>query len=257
MTNSIMPPMKRNLFLSVLFVLMFAPAHAQQVNILSYNVHNCIGMDKEYNYRRIANVISQTSPDIVALQELDSVTVRNKGIHALGELEKLTGMHGTYAAAIPLQGGSYGIGILSREIPIKYKIIPMPGREEKRTLIIAEFKDYVFCATHQSLTPEDQLLAVPLIEKALQNVDKPIFMAGDMNSAPASAPQLELAKHFATLNDTTSYTFPADRPNRCIDYIYGYSKNGYRFDVQYRKVIEDTISSDHRPVQVIVQVKGK
>jgi endonuclease/exonuclease/phosphatase family metal-dependent hydrolase len=86
--------MKRNLFLSVLFVLMFAPAHAQQVNILSYNVHNCIGMDKEYNYRRIANVISQTSPDIVALQELDSVTVRNKGIHALGELEKLTGMHG-------------------------------------------------------------------------------------------------------------------------------------------------------------------
>ena len=28
------------------------------------------------------------SPDIVALQELDSVTVRNKGIHALGELEK-------------------------------------------------------------------------------------------------------------------------------------------------------------------------
>ena len=91
--------MKRNLFLSVLFVLMFAPAHAQQVNILSYNVHNCIGMDKEYNYRRIANVISQTSPDIVALQELDSVTVRNKGIHALGELEKLTGMHGTYAAA--------------------------------------------------------------------------------------------------------------------------------------------------------------
>ena len=203
--------MKRNLFLSVLFVLMFAPAHAQQVNILSYNVHNCIGMDKEYNYRRIANVISQTSPDIVALQELDSVTVRNKGIHALGELEKLTGMHGTYA----------------------------------------------FCATHQSLTPEDQLLAVPLIEKALQNVDKPIFMAGDMNSAPASVPQLELAKHFATLNDTTSYTFPADRPNRCIDYIYGYSKNGYRFDVQYRKVIEDTISSDHRPVQVIVQVKGK
>ncbi len=55
-----------------------------------------------FNYRRIANVISQTSPDMT-LQELDSVTVRNKGIHALGELEKPTGMHGTYAAAIPFQ----------------------------------------------------------------------------------------------------------------------------------------------------------
>lgn len=89
-----MPPMKLNLFLSALFVLIFAPAHAQQVNILSYNVHNCIGMDKVCNYQRIAKVISQTSPDIVALQELDSVTVRNKGVYALGELEKLTGMHG-------------------------------------------------------------------------------------------------------------------------------------------------------------------
>ena len=96
--------MKLNLFLSALFVLIFAPAHAQQVNILSYNVHNCIGMDKVCNYQRIAKVISQTSPDIVALQELDSVTVRNKGVYALGELEKLTGMHGTYAAAIPFQG---------------------------------------------------------------------------------------------------------------------------------------------------------
>ena len=154
MTNSIIAANETKFISISTFCTDVRTCHAQQVNILSYNVHNCIGMDKEYNYRRIANVISQTSPDIVALQELDSVTVRNKGIHALGELEKLTGMHGTYAAAIPFQGGSYGIGILSREIPIKYKIIPMPGREEKRTLIIAEFKDYVFCATHQSLTPE-------------------------------------------------------------------------------------------------------
>lgn len=82
MTNSIIAANETKFISISTFVLMFAPAHAQQVNILSYNVHNCIGMDKEYNYRRIANVISQTSPDIVALQELDSVTVRNKGIHA-------------------------------------------------------------------------------------------------------------------------------------------------------------------------------
>ena len=86
----------------------------------------------------------------------------------------------------------------------------MPGREEKRTLIIAEFKDYVFCATHQSLTPEDQLLAVPLIEKALQNVDKPIFMAGDMNSAPASVPQLELAPSMTQPLILSRQTVPTD-----------------------------------------------
>lgn len=250
--------MKRNLFLSALFTMLaFTPTLAQRVNILSYNVHNCIGMDKQYDYQRIANVINQTAPDIVALQELDSATTRNKGVYALGELERLTGMHGTYAPAIPYQGGRYGIGILSKKAPLTYKTIPMPGREEERVFLIAEYKDYVFCATHQSLTPEDQLLAIPLIEKALQGIRKPIFMAGDMNSSPESVPQQQLAAHFTTLSDTASYTFPADIPDRCIDYIYGYSKNGYRFDVQHRKVVEDTIASDHRPVQVVVRIKRK
>lgn len=251
--------MKRNLLLLAVCLLIFTPAFAQntEVNILSYNVHNCIGMDKKQDYQRIADVILKALPDVVALQELDSVTVRNKGVYALGELEKLTGMHGIYASAITFQGGSYGIGILSKEAPIGYEVIPMPGREEKRTLIIAEYKDYIFCATHQSLTPEDQIASVPLILKAVAGIDKPVFMAGDMNSAPASKPQRMLAKQFTTLNDTSAYTFPADKPNRCIDYIYAYSKNGYQFDVQQQKVIDEAVASDHRPVQVVVQIKGK
>lgn len=251
--------MKHHLSLLSLLLIMFIPASAQKagVNILSYNVHNCIGMDKEQDYQRIANVIQQADPDIVALQELDSVTERNKGIYALGELKKLTGMHGVYASAIPFQGGSYGIGILSKEAPIKHEVISMPGREEKRTLIIAEFKDYVFCATHQSLTAEDQLLSIPLIQEALKGIHKPIFLAGDMNSKPQSKPQEMLAGQFVTLNDTAVHTFPADVPNRCIDYIYAYSQNGYQFDVQQQKVIEEAVASDHRPVQVVVQIKGK
>lgn len=251
--------MKRNLLLLAVCLLIFTPAFAQntEVNILSYNVHNCIGMDKKQDYQRIADVILKALPDVVALQELDSMTVRNKGVYALGELGKLTGMHGIYASAIPFQGGSYGIGILSKEAPIGYEVIPMPGREEKRTLIIAEYKDYVFCATHQSLTKKDQIASVPLILKAVAGIDKPVFMAGDMNSAPASKPQRMLAKQFITLNNTSAYTFPADKPNRCIDYIYAYSKNGYQFDVQQQKVIDEAVSSDHRPVQVVVQIKGK
>ena len=100
-------------------------------------------------------------------------------------------MHGTYAAAIPFQGGSYGIGILQRDTH-KYKIIPMPGREENVPSLLQNLKIMYFVPTPvpHSRRPA---LAVPLIEKALQNVDKPIFMAGDMNSAPASVPQLELA----------------------------------------------------------------
>lgn len=234
-----------------------ATAQESNVNILSYNVRNCIGMDGKRDYQRTANVILQASPDVVALQEMDSASTRNEGVYTLGKLAELTGMHPTYAAAIPFQGGAYGIGILSKTVPLGYKIIPMPGREEKRTLLVAEFKDYVFCCTHQSLTPEDQLLAIPLIKNALKDISKPVFMAGDMNSQPADKAQKRLSKLFITLSDTTVHTFPADRPDCCLDYIYAYSRNGYRFDVKQQTVIPEGVASDHRPLQVIVCVRKK
>ena len=166
-------------------------------------------------------------------------------------------MHGLFASAIPFQGGSYGIGLLSKEQPLSYKKIPMPGREEQRTMLIAEFKDYVFCATHQSLTPEDQLTAVQDILKAVEGYHKPVLLAGDMNSRPTEKPQMELKRHFTALNDTTAYTFPADRPDYCIDYIYGYTVNGYDFKVLQQSVLPESVASDHRPVQVDVQVLKK
>lgn len=251
--------MKRNLLLLILFCFILSPALAQrtEVNILSYNVHNCIGMDKKYDYQRIADVILQASPDVAAIQELDSASTRNNGIYALGELEKRTGMHGIYAPAIAFQGGSYGIGILSKEAPLNYKILPMPGREEERALLIAEFKDYVFCATHQSLTAEDQELSIPLILEAVKDIRKPVFLAGDMNSLPADKPQQMLKKQFTVLNNTAEYTFPSVHPDRCIDYIYAYTGNGYTFDIQQQKVINEPMASDHRPVQVIVLIQAK
>ena len=164
-------------------------------------------------------------------------------------------MHAFFSAAIPYDGGSYGIGILSKEKPLAIRTLPMPGREEARTMIVAEFKDYVFCATHQSLTPEDQEASVPLILQATDSIGKPVFLAGDMNSHPYEKPQQLLREHFITLNDTTAHTFPADQPQECIDYIYAYAGNGHSFEVTQDTVIAEPKASDHRPVSVKVTIK--
>ena len=245
--------MKYNLLLlAFLLTLVACNSQPKEISLLSYNVHNCIGMDEKRDYQRIANIVLQASPDVVALLELDSATQRNNGVFALKRLQELTRMHGIYASAITYQGGSYGIGILSKEKPLSQQIIPMPGREEERTMIIAEFKDYVFCATHQSLTPEDQLLSVPVIRKALESIQKPIFLAGDMNSLPTEKPQQELSKDFITLNDVGIQTYPANLPDSTLDYIYLDRRNENRFKVIKREVINEPVASDHRPVQVIV-----
>lgn len=228
-----------------------APVEAR---LMTYNLHNCIGMDNRRDYHRIADAIRQARPDVVALQELDSVTGRNSGIHALDTLRALTGMNGFFAAAIPYDGGSYGIGLLSQEKPLSVRTIPMPGREEARTMIVAEFRDYVFCATHQSLTPEDQEASVPLILQAIDSISKPVFLAGDMNSHPQEKPQQLLRNHFTTLNDTATHTYPADQPHGCIDYIYAFTGNGHSFEVTQDTVIAEPVASDHRPVLVTVKV---
>lgn len=226
---------------------------ATEIDLMTYNLHNCVGMDNARDYRRIAAVIRQAAPDVVALQELDSVTGRNGGVNTLDTLRALTGMEGVFAAAIPYDGGSYGIGLLCKEKPLAVRAVPMPGREEARTMIVAEFRDYVFCATHQSLTPEDQEASIPLILQATDSIDKPVFLAGDMNSHPYEKPQQLLRRHFATLNDTAACTYPADRPQECIDYLYALKDNGYAFEVTRDTVIAETVASDHRPVLVTVK----
>lgn len=70
------------------------------------------------DFDRIAEVINREHPDVVALQEVDSVTQRIGGCDLLGELGKLTGMQQVYAPAISFDGGKYGIGLLCRKKPL-------------------------------------------------------------------------------------------------------------------------------------------
>lgn len=102
------------------------------------------------------NLWSPESPDVIALQELDSMTQRSNALDVLHELSLKAQMYPVYAPSIDFQGGKYGIGILSMKKPLSCFRMALPGREEKRTFLLVEFKkDYVACV-HFSLTAEDQ-----------------------------------------------------------------------------------------------------
>ena len=148
----------RTLLLAVCCGLAAACTQRQErLKLMSYNIRNGIGIDNIQDIGRIARVILREAPDLVALQELDSATLRVDGRYIPGELGRMTGMHATFGRAIGFAGGSYGIGLLSRTEPLAVRSIPLPGREEARVLLMAEFPDYTVCITHLSLTPEDRL----------------------------------------------------------------------------------------------------
>ena len=113
------------------------PPH--QMRVASYNIQHGMGMDNQLNYKRIAEVLRAISPDVVALQEVDSMTQRTNNTYALGEIAEQLNYYASYAPAIDFEGGKYGIGILSRERPISVRQYALPGSEEARTLLVAEF----------------------------------------------------------------------------------------------------------------------
>ena len=225
------------------------------VKILSYNVKNCQGMDGVVSYQRVADVIKRIDADVVALQELDSATVRSKGVVVLDELAMLTGMHKTYGASIDYQGGKYGIGVLTKEKPLSWKRVPLPGREEPRSLLIVELRDFVIGCTHFSLTEEDRLSSAYLVSNSFKNYSKPVFLAGDLNATPESSVIQSIENYFTILTKTTSPTSPANNPSKCIDYILGLKTAGTSFTTTRTVVEQEPVASDHLPVWAEISVK--
>lgn len=222
----------------------------QQLQIMSYNVRHCAGMDLMIDYDRTAAVIAQQQPDVVALQELDSMTGRSGNRDQLGELASRTGYHLVFGAAIDFDGGQYGVGILSHEIPLSIRRIPLPG-EEPRVLLVVELEDYVIACTHLDLEEAQRMASVPLIIEEAQRWQKPFLLAGDWNDTTDSKLLKAMTQYFTVLSSDEA-TYPADEPTECIDYVGVF--NG-RAEAIESHVIDEPEASDHRPLVVWVRLR--
>ena len=228
-------------------------AYARDIRVMTYNVRSGLGMDRVRIPQRPAAVIAALQPDIVAVQELDSATIRSNKQYVLGEIAARTAMMPLYAPAIEHNGGRYGIGMLYRQKPLSVKSIELPGTEEIRRLLISEFNDFVVACTHLSLTPADALASTDIIRReAASYAPKPFILMGDFNSVPDSEVIKRLKEDFVMIGKEDTPTFPADNPDRQLDYIMvANCPDVYGHNV---RVIADTISSDHRPVVATISL---
>lgn len=246
--------------LSLLSILILASFSAtarteKPLRLMSYNIHNGIGMDGITDYARIAAVIDSLNPDIVAVQEVDSVTRRSNGRDVLAEIAGHASMNHVFAPAIGYDGGKYGIGLLSRELPLGYYSVALPGREEERTMLVVEFESYVFACTHLSLTEADRDASLPIILATAGKSGKPFFIAGDFNAEPQSRFMRNFMEKFTVLSATDGKTCPADRPEEMIDYIAVYAPYGSGIEPVACRIESETMASDHRPVTADIILK--
>lgn len=248
----------KKIFLLLSALWLISPVQAQHtLRLMTYNIKNANGMDDICDFQRVANVINNVSPDVVAIQEVDSMTNRSGQKYVLGEIAERTQMHACFAPAIEFDGGKYGIGLLTKQVPLRLHAIPLPGREEARTLILAEFEDYIYCCTHLSLTEEDRMKSLEIVKSFTASYKKPLFLAGDMNAEPESDFIKELQKDFQILFNPKQSTYPAPNPKETIDYITALKSNANGFALISSQVLNEPMASDHRPILVELRTAEK
>lgn len=235
------------------------PSERAEMKIMSFNVCHCEGMDGKLDVARTAARIRAERPDFAGLQEIDRCTARVGGLDEPAELARLTGLHATFAKAIPFRGGEYGVMLLSREKPRAFERIPLPG-EEPRVLLVCEFEDVVVATSHLSVgAAAERLASIPIIQRAFAKYAKPVFFTGDWNATPDSDVLAALGTFLSVRSETVCQTFhgrlqngPAGRPldmkTFCIDYIACDRAHAPAFDVVDARVVEDRVTSDHAPI---------
>jgi endonuclease/exonuclease/phosphatase family metal-dependent hydrolase len=225
----------------------------QSLRLTSYNIHHGLGMDDSLDFRRIANLFKEAKSDVIAVQEVDSATQRIQNRYSLGELAQHCNMHALFAPAISFQGGKYGVGILCKRKPLSWHYIPLPGAEEARVLLVAEFKHYVVACTHLSLTERDLLESIPLIVIEARKWQKPFILMRDLNADPQSEFYRVMSKHFTFLNRPDEPTFPSQRPTICIDHIAVFNANADRV-LKSETHVGHSLASDHCPLHARLRI---
>ena len=226
----------------------------QPLRVLSYNVRHCAGNDGSLNLQRTANVISAQNADVVALQEVDSMfSSRSNYKYQVKELSEATGMYGIFCSALT----GYGIGILSKELPLSVRVVALTSDFEPRRMLIAEFQNYVFASLHVGLSAAARRGTGPIIKAEAERwveKGKPLIIAGDFND-DGTDDEMQGARGVLTQYlQQNGFTYHSDLTTPTwsdgiyiIDNIISYDPIGGVEKVRY-EVVNDKVTSDHMPI---------
>jgi len=232
-----------------------------RLKVLSYNLR----FGELASLEELAAFIAAENPDIVALQEVDCRTYRDRAPAQHGkdfatELAFLTGMIPAYGKTIPYAGGYYGIAILSKYPLAKVERIYLPKTEngkEQRAVLVADVEyredEYItFASTHLDYTnTEERQVQVKKLNEVLLKSSYPVIVAGDFNAQPDA---MEIDRGMAEWKIVSNLepTVPASDPRNTIDYILCYPAAEWEVVSSATSRVE---LSDHLPISAVVEWK--
>jgi endonuclease/exonuclease/phosphatase family metal-dependent hydrolase len=203
-----------------------------RLRVLTYNVHKCVGTDRQYVPDRIRDTIAHHDPDVVMLQEVSEGQKKaqfHRQVDVIGDLLGLR--HRTYFPnAKCLGGGRYGNAVLSRHVLEESRNIELHHPLGKRRSVLHAKVHvrgtrtlHVF-NVHLGLTHFLRMhqLRRFLTSHAFSRIhpNEPAVLAGDFNDVWGSlGRKLLLPAGFRPMAKKLR-TFPSWMPVESLDWVY-------------------------------------
>ncbi|HKP95548.1 MAG TPA: endonuclease/exonuclease/phosphatase family protein, partial [Fibrobacteria bacterium] len=244
-------------------------AAEKTLRVMTYNIHGCGGMDGKVSTARIARVIAQYEPDVIALQECYG-SRRGDQVRAIAADLKET-YH--FPAALNVLQDDYGNSILSvhpMNLVKAGRLPTLPGRSiEIRGAMWAKLDFHGatlhFLNTHLGLfslerqKQAEALMGPDWLES--ESCGSPLILCGDFNAFPSSTVYRTLTNRLHEAQENAQghksrNTFPGRYPVSRIDHIFC-SSEFRTLKVEVPRTHLTRLASDHLPIVAEISLPVK
>ena len=225
-----------------------------EITVMTFNIQHFENIETgQIDMEAYADYIRASGASVVGLNEVFE--------DQLAELAGMLGWESFFAPGCDFGGRQYGNGIVSSLPLLEAQAVTIPDPEvqsydgyyETRALIVCtvdvEGKELHILCTHFGLNPDEAENGVNTVLAHMQN-ERQILM-GDLNLCPEDPlldPIRSRMRDTAPLLGENCLTFPADAPDRKLDYIF-LSADMTAISAD----IPPLVLSDHRPYRCTVR----
>lgn len=232
------------------------------MRVMTYNIqHGQVHLSDHIDLTKVCGVIRSLSPDVVGLNEVRGRGEAHDYTAQAEEMAAQLGYHCFFGRSIYVGGQNpYGNAILSKYPIERAEVIHIPDPSPEETAGVKWVEHRSICravvdfpnpvgrvavySSHFGLSQPEQRNAVRTVVDAVSDEKLPFFVMGDFNVTPDDPILSPLNERLVSTGELLDgkLSFPSDRPDCRIDYIFG---GGVRFDAADIPVV---VASDHCPV---------
>lgn len=231
------------------------------LRVLSYNIHQGVGLDNRLDPARVAGVIRALESDIVGLQEVNAPFGEDRLTMQVDFLSESTGLRAIGGPTIERHDGYYGNALLTRFKILEVRRFDLTFlRRESRGALDVELETehgaVRVIVTHLGLLPAERRHQVKRLLQILRlSSVEPVIVLGDLNEwFLLGRPARWLHRHFGRA--PAPRTFPAFFPLFSLDRILVHPKEAL-VEINAIKDPVTRFASDHLPLQAMIDLGWK